>query len=211
MQVWPGQAYPLGATYDGAGTNFAVYSEAARRIELCLLHDDGSETAVELREADAFVRHAYLPGVMPGQRYGFRVHGPYEPERGQRCNSAKLLLDPYARAVSGSIDDSWTLILDKAQQERLPVGSAVVQIANELAVGGFSILLSDGEDLALLTGDEGSHLVEPASWEYVVSNHPLAGAPSTSIPPRTIGVLSPCGPTWWRLDTPQHNSKENPA
>ncbi|GAA3078352.1 hypothetical protein GCM10020254_23170 [Streptomyces goshikiensis] len=104
MQVWPGQAYPLGATYDGAGTNFAVYSEAARRIELCLLHDDGSETAVELRETDAFVRHAYLPGVMPGQRYGFRVHGPYEPERGLRCNAAKLLLDPYARAIAGSVD-----------------------------------------------------------------------------------------------------------
>lgn len=104
MQVWPGQAYPLGATYDGAGTNFAVFSEAAERIELCLLHDDGSETAVELRESDAFVRHAYLPGVMPGQRYGFRAHGPYEPERGHRCNSAKLLLDPYARAVSGEVD-----------------------------------------------------------------------------------------------------------
>ncbi|MFP3987246.1 glycogen debranching protein GlgX [Streptomyces sp. E11-3] len=104
MQVWPGQAYPLGATYDGAGTNFAVFSEAADRVELCLLHDDGSETAVELREIDAFVRHAYLPGIMPGQRYGFRAHGPYAPERGQRCNSAKLLLDPYARAVSGHID-----------------------------------------------------------------------------------------------------------
>jgi glycogen operon protein len=104
MQVWPGQAYPLGATYDGAGTNFAIFSEVADRIELCLLHDDGSETAVELREADAFVRHAYLPGVMPGQRYGFRIHGPYEPIRGHRCNSAKLLLDPYAKAISGSID-----------------------------------------------------------------------------------------------------------
>ncbi|MGK5731436.1 glycogen debranching protein GlgX [Streptomyces sp. URMC 124] len=104
MQVWPGQAYPLGATYDGAGTNFAVFSEVAERVELCLLHDDGSETAVELRESDAFVRHAYLPGVMPGQRYGFRVHGPHEPERGHRCNSAKLLLDPYARAVSGAVD-----------------------------------------------------------------------------------------------------------
>jgi isoamylase len=104
MQVWPGQSYPLGATFDGAGTNFAVFSEVASRIELCLLHDDGSETAVELREADAFVRHAYLPGVMPGQRYGFRVHGPYEPARGDRCNSAKLLLDPYAKAMSGEID-----------------------------------------------------------------------------------------------------------
>ncbi|NJQ01045.1 glycogen debranching protein GlgX [Streptomyces zingiberis] len=104
MQVWPGQPYPLGATYDGAGTNFAVFSEAAERIELCLLHDDGSETAVELRESDAFVRHAYLPGVMPGQRYGFRAHGPYEPRHGHRCNSAKLLLDPYAKAVSGAVD-----------------------------------------------------------------------------------------------------------
>ncbi|WP_069812517.1 glycogen debranching protein GlgX [Streptomyces sp. TP-A0874] len=104
MQVWPGKAYPLGATFDGAGTNFAVFSEVARRVELCLLNEDGSETAVELRESDAFVRHAYLPGVMPGQRYGFRVHGPYAPERGHRCNPAKLLLDPYARAVSGGID-----------------------------------------------------------------------------------------------------------
>ncbi|MEV5934170.1 glycogen debranching protein GlgX [Streptomyces sp. NPDC052079] len=103
MQVWPGEAYPLGATYDGAGTNFAVFTEAADRVELCLLHDDGSETAVELRESDAFVRHAYLPGVMPGQRYGFRVHGPYAPERGLLCNSAKLLLDPYARAISGAV------------------------------------------------------------------------------------------------------------
>ncbi|NLU65852.1 glycogen debranching protein GlgX [Streptomyces sp. HNM0574] len=104
MQVWPGRAYPLGATYDGAGTNFAVFSEAADRIELCLLQDDGSEAAVELRESDGFVRHAYLPGVMPGQRYGFRVHGPYAPQEGKRCNSAKLLLDPYAKAMSGSID-----------------------------------------------------------------------------------------------------------
>ncbi|MGC0429366.1 isoamylase [Streptomyces sp. SAI-195] len=103
MQVWPGEAYPLGATYDGAGTNFAVFTEAADRVELCLLHDDGSETAVELRESDAFVRHAYVPGVMPGQRYGYRVHGPYAPERGLRCNSAKLLLDPYARAISGAV------------------------------------------------------------------------------------------------------------
>ncbi|MBV2153461.1 glycogen debranching protein GlgX [Kitasatospora sp. SUK 42] len=104
MQVWPGTPYPLGATYDGAGTNFAVFSESADRIELCLIGEDGSETAVELRETDAFVRHAYLPGVQPGQRYGFRVHGPYNPGLGQRHNSAKLLLDPYAKAMSGHID-----------------------------------------------------------------------------------------------------------
>ncbi|GAA2147982.1 glycogen debranching protein GlgX [Kitasatospora kazusensis] len=104
MQVWPGQPYPLGATYDGAGTNFAVFSESADRIELCLLSEDGSETAVELRETDAFVRHAYLPGIQPGQRYGFRVHGPHNPGLGQRHNSSKLLLDPYAKAMSGQID-----------------------------------------------------------------------------------------------------------
>ena len=104
MQVWPGHPYPLGATYDGAGTNFAVFSESADRIELCLFGEDGSETAVELRETDAFVRHAYIPGVQPGQRYGFRVHGPYNPGLGQRHNSAKLLLDPYAKAMSGTID-----------------------------------------------------------------------------------------------------------
>ncbi len=104
MQVWPGQPYPLGATYDGAGTNFAVFSESADRIELCLLSEDGSETAVELRETDAFVRHAYLPGIQPGQRYGFRVHGPHNPGLGQRHNSSKLLLDPYAKAMSGRID-----------------------------------------------------------------------------------------------------------
>ncbi|MET7641057.1 glycogen debranching protein GlgX [Streptomyces sp. NPDC005438] len=101
MQVWPGRGYPLGATFDGAGTNFAVFSEVAERVELCLLDEDGVETSVELRESDALVRHAYVPGVMPGQRYGFRVHGPYDPGRGHRCQHAKLLLDPYAKAVSG--------------------------------------------------------------------------------------------------------------
>lgn len=124
---------------------------------------------------------------------------------------APLQVGPWTVAASGTIDESWTLVLDRAQQERLPVGSAVVQLANEIDVGGYSVLLSDGEDLALLTGDEGGHLVQPAAWEYVVSGRPLADAPSTKIPPRTIGVLSPCGPTWWRLDMHHHNSKENHA
>ncbi|MFI0405071.1 glycogen debranching protein GlgX [Actinomadura sp. 3N508] len=108
-QVWPGDAYPLGARFDGAGTNVAVYSEAAERVELCLFdgpaHDGGTvETRVTLPEVDGFVWHGYLPGVMPGHRYGFRVHGPYEPRRGLRCNPAKLLLDPYALAVEGAVD-----------------------------------------------------------------------------------------------------------
>ncbi|MDI2125136.1 glycogen debranching protein GlgX [Yinghuangia seranimata] len=103
MQVWPGRPYPLGATYDGAGTNFAVFSEAAQRVWLCLVDDDGGETRVELRETDAFVRHAYLPGIQPGQRYGYRVQGPFDPASGNRCNPHKFLLDPYAKAMSGEV------------------------------------------------------------------------------------------------------------
>ena len=109
MQVWPGHAYPLGATYDGSGVNFALFSEVAEKVELCLIGDRGKETRVEMSEADAFVHHVYLPGIMPGQRYGFRVHGPYDPDSGQRCNPAKLLLDPYAKAIQGQIDGDESL------------------------------------------------------------------------------------------------------
>ncbi|WP_448616721.1 glycogen debranching protein GlgX [Modestobacter sp. URMC 112] len=104
METWPGRPYPLGATYDGTGTNVALFSELAERVELCLFDDDGTETRVELTEADGFVWHAYLPGVRSGQRYAYRVHGPYDPSSGARCNPAKLLLDPYAKAVEGPVD-----------------------------------------------------------------------------------------------------------
>ncbi|MDX6244210.1 MAG: isoamylase [Frankiales bacterium] len=104
MNCWPGQPYPLGSTYDGTGTNFAVFSEVADKVELCLFDDAGVETRIVLPEVDAFVWHGYLPNIGPGQRYGFRVHGPYEPEKGHRCNPAKLLLDPYSKAVQGGID-----------------------------------------------------------------------------------------------------------
>ncbi len=109
MEIWPGRTYPLGATYDGAGTNFALFSEVADRVELCLIDDDGAETRIDLTERDAFVWHGYLPSVQPGQRYGFRVHGPYDPAGGQRCNPAKLLLDPYAKAVEGQVDGDESL------------------------------------------------------------------------------------------------------
>jgi isoamylase len=101
---WPGTPYPLGATYDGSGTNFALFSEVANGVELCLFDDEGVETRVPLSERDAFVWHGYLPSVGPGQRYGYRVYGPHDPENGHRCNPAKLLLDPYAKAVEGEID-----------------------------------------------------------------------------------------------------------
>jgi len=104
MQIWPGSAYPLGATYDGSGTNFALFSEVAERVELCLFDADGAEVRHDLPEMDGFVWHAFLPGVEPGQRYGYRVHGPYDPSRGHRCNPSKLLLDPYAKAIDGKFE-----------------------------------------------------------------------------------------------------------
>ena len=98
-----GEPYPLGATYDGRGTNFSVFSRVAERVELCLFDVQRRETRVELPEMTGFTWHGYLPGIGPGHRYGYRVHGPWEPTRGQRCNPSKLLLDPYARAIDGSI------------------------------------------------------------------------------------------------------------
>ena len=103
IETWPGRPYPLGAVYDGAGTNFSLFSTVAERVELCLFGDDGAEHRVPLEEIDASCWHAYLPSVTPGQRYGYRVHGPWAPERGQRCNPAKLLLDPYAKAIEGQV------------------------------------------------------------------------------------------------------------
>ncbi len=101
--VWPGNNYPLGAFYDGAGTNFSIFSEIADRVELCLFDEGGTETKFDLPEVTSFCWHGYLPNVGPGQRYGFRVHGPWKPEEGHRCNPAKLLLDPYARAIKGQV------------------------------------------------------------------------------------------------------------
>ncbi|MGI9002517.1 MAG: glycogen debranching protein GlgX [Pseudonocardia sp.] len=103
MRPWPGHAYPLGATYDGSGTNFAIFSEVADRVELCLFSQRGKETRVPLTEVDGFVWHGYLPTVEPGQRYGYRMHGPHDPTSGLRCNPNKLLIDPYAKAVDGPV------------------------------------------------------------------------------------------------------------
>jgi isoamylase len=103
MHIWPGAPYPLGATWDGWGTNFALFSEAGESVELCLFDEAGAESRIPLTEVDGFVWHGYLPAISPGQRYGYRVHGPYEPRRGNRCSPAKLLLDPYGKAVQGDV------------------------------------------------------------------------------------------------------------
>jgi isoamylase len=103
VKVWPGTPYPLGATFDGAGTNFSIFSEVADRVELCLFDENGAETRIDLPEVTGYCWHGYLPEVHPGQRYGYRVHGPWDPARGHRCNPAKLLLGPYARAFDGQV------------------------------------------------------------------------------------------------------------
>ncbi|HEY8514616.1 MAG TPA: glycogen debranching protein GlgX [Candidatus Binatia bacterium] len=102
MQLRSGAPAPLGATWDGEGVNFAIYSENATAVELCLFDEASNETRIALRERTGFVWHGYVPGLRPGQRYGYRVHGPYDPARGHRFNPAKLLIDPYARALDGS-------------------------------------------------------------------------------------------------------------
>src|SRR5947209_1609900 len=103
-RIWPGDPAPLGTSYDGIGTNVAVFSEVAEAVEVCLFDDDGTEERVELPEETGQVWHGYLPDIGPGQRYGFRVHGPREPSQGLRCNPQKLLLDPYARAMEGQVE-----------------------------------------------------------------------------------------------------------
>jgi isoamylase len=102
-EAWPGRPFPLGATWDGRGTNFSLFSEGAERVELCLFDDEGNEERVEVRERTALNWHCYLPGVGPGRRYGYRVHGPYNPSNGQRFNPWKLLIDPYAKAIEGGV------------------------------------------------------------------------------------------------------------
>ncbi|MDX6700122.1 MAG: isoamylase, partial [Baekduia sp.] len=103
-EAWPGEPFPLGPTWDGQGTNFSIFSENAERVELCLFDRDGVEERVEVVDQTQHNWHCYLPGVGPGQRYAYRIHGPYEPHNGHRFNPNKLLIDPYAKAIDGTID-----------------------------------------------------------------------------------------------------------
>src|SRR2546421_2921941 len=103
-EVWPGRPFPLGATWDGSGTNFSIFSEHAEAVELCLFDEEGSEQRIEMSQRRALNSFCYLPEVGPGQRYGYRVHGPYVPAAGKRFNPDKLLIDPYAKALDGVVD-----------------------------------------------------------------------------------------------------------
>ena len=138
VEIRPGQAYPLGATYDGTGTNFAIFSEVAEAVDLCLFSARGPETRVEMREVDAFVWHCYLPNIGPGQRYGYRVRGPYAPERGARCNWTKLLLDPYAKAMTDQIRWSQALFsYDHRHPERLNTQNSAQRMMKSVVINPF--------------------------------------------------------------------------
>jgi glycogen operon protein len=103
MKVWPGQPYPLGAVFDGSGTNFSLFSEIAEGVQLCLFDEEGQETRIDMPEVTGYCWHGYLPSIGPGQRYGYRIHGPWEPANGHCCNPAKLLIDPYTKAIDGQV------------------------------------------------------------------------------------------------------------
>jgi glycogen operon protein len=138
VQPWPGSSYPLGATFDGTGTNFALFSEVADFVELCLFDDSWDETRIRLEEVDGFVHHGFLLGIGPGQRYGYRVHGSYDPENGFRCNPNKLLIDPYAKAVSGAIDwDDSLFAYDLEDPEQANDGDSAGHVPYSLVVNPF--------------------------------------------------------------------------
>ncbi|GAB89877.1 glycogen debranching protein GlgX [Gordonia rhizosphera] len=135
--VWPGNPYPLGATYDGVGTNFSLFSEVATAVDLCLIDGAGTERRIRLEEVDGHCWHCYLPNIGPGQYYGYRVHGPYDPSRGLRCDPSKLLLDPYGKAFHGDFDGDPSLfsypmaVDDPAEEEAAEKESAVIHTPPE--------------------------------------------------------------------------------
>ena len=140
-QTWPGRPFPLGATWDGAGTGFAVQSQGATAVELCLLDEDGRETAVALQERTDHIWHGYLPDVGPGQRYGYRVDGPFDPAAGHRFDRGCLLVDPYARAIAEVPTGPAGVVVDDAfdwQGDRSPHRSWSETVVYELHVKGFT-------------------------------------------------------------------------
>ncbi|MCP3934697.1 MAG: glycogen debranching protein GlgX [Actinomycetia bacterium] len=147
--IWPGSMYPLGPTYDGDGTNFAVYSEVADLVELCLIDPDGSERRIALPETTAFVHHGYMPGVQPGQRYGYRVHGPWSPAQGLVCNPSNFLVDPYTKAVSGHVE--W----DEALYPADPFDGDVMNDKDSLPFMPHSVVVDDNFDWE---GDKPPHV-----------------------------------------------------
>ncbi|WP_240498229.1 glycogen debranching protein GlgX [Williamsia sp. 1135] len=171
--VWPGTAYPLGATFDGAGTNFSLFSEVATKVELCLIGKDNSETRISLDEVDGYVWHAYLPSISPGQMYGYRVHGPYDPRQGLRCDPSKLLVDPYGKAFHGEFDGdaslySYPIVLETPKAEPAePETSSVPSDVDEVTV-----TVDDDDSDAAATDDDSDSALEQAVVEPAPTPEP---------------------------------------
>jgi isoamylase len=169
QQAWPGQWNPLGVTYDGLGVNVAIWSEGADGVEFCVFDDAGQETKYELGESTFHVFHGYVAGVTPGQRYGFRVHGPWEPEKGLRYNPNKLLIDPYARAISGNIEIAPALFVHEGAND------LAMSKLDSASVTPRSIVSTDGFDW---TGDRapktpwGDTVIYEAHVKGMTARHP---------------------------------------
>src|SRR3954468_5146374 len=153
---WPGAPFPLGPAWDGSGTNFSLTSENAERVELCLFDEADVETQYELPRQTAHNWHGYLPGVGPGQRYGYRVYGPWAPELGLRFNPHKLLIDPYAKAIEGSIEWERGRTLGYAEGDDL-----LIDATDDAAAIPKSIVIDESFDW------EGDQLLR-RSWEATV-------------------------------------------
>ncbi|MBT3149633.1 glycogen debranching protein GlgX [Streptomyces sp. CHD11] len=192
--AWSGRPYPLGAAYDGEGTNFALFSEVAEAVELVLADDDGRHRTVRLTEADGFVWHGYLPGIGPGQRYGYRVHGPWDPASGDRCNPAKLLLDPYATAVDGQIDNHPSLY------ERDPHGPDAADSAGHTMLGVVTDRAFDWGDDAPPCRPYSDTVIYEAHVKGLTRTHPdvpdeLRGTYAGLAHPSVVGHLTSLGVT----------------
>ena len=193
IPVWPGTPYPLGATYDGAGTNFSLFSEVAEAVELCLIDRDGKERRIRLEEVDGYCWHCYLPNVVPGQFYGFRVHGPYDPAQGLRCDPSKLLLDPYGKAFHGDFDGDASLFsyplptaddLDAAPDDEAQITDADSEDTEAAGVDTDDEAdgaATDVDDEVAVAVDEADEAVETVESEPLPTDPPSAENPMPAL------------------------------
>ena len=183
LSLWPGKPYPLGATWDGQGTNFAIFSENATAVELCLFDKQGKESRLALREVSNFVWHGYVPSIGPGQRYGFRVHGPFAPHEGHRFNPNKLLIDPYAKAVDGDIQFGEEIFGYRWDDPKEDLGFSDLNDAHLIPK---AVVVDESFDW------EGDKLLQTPEYETIIYEMHVKGFTKSQpeIPPRLRGTYA---------------------